>query len=116
MILKCSSNNVFDSDACLIVLQMIKLRIQSFDLPDCYLCGCAGLDVYDGETHNSPEVGRYCRNGWEEEELIFGGDAAYLEYDSYLLAPHAGFRIEYEFYDTACECKINHLVFCMIKI
>ena len=72
------------------------MRIVTFDLPDCENCGCGGLDVYDGSTHNDPLVGRFCRDGWTETELVFGGDSAYLEYDSYLLAPHSGFEIYYE--------------------
>ena len=81
--------------------KLIKMRIVTFDLPDCENCGCGGLDVYDGSTHNDPLVGRFCRGGWTEAELVFGGDSAYLEYDSYLLAPHSGFEIYYEFFDTA---------------
>ena len=80
--------------------KVIKLRIVYFDLPDCHSCGCAGLDVYDGPTHNDRLVGRFCRDGWQQTELVFGGDSAYLEYDSYMLAPNAGFEIRYEFFDT----------------
>ena len=87
---------------------MIKLKIIAFNLPECHLCGCGGLEVYDGETHNSPLIGRYCGSGWEEDELVFGGSAAYLEYDSYSYPTEdPGFRIEYQFFDTARKSGIG---------
>ena len=75
------------------------------DMDDCIDCSCDNLEIYDGDSTNSPLIQRLCGSFEPPRELVFlsSGTSMYVVFNSDSSMQLAGFEAEY----SADICKFT---------